>query len=116
MRNLLALVAICVIAFLVIGWYCEWYSVRRLPGEPGRNSYNIDVDGRKIRSDVERGVREGSERVNDFLERYGPAEAESHGQPKTQAAPAENYRRLPDSYFEGVEESELLGRPRKPTR
>jgi len=68
MRNLLALVAFLVVAFLGAGWYLGWYKLTPVATTPGHRSYTIDINAKKISDDVHKGVKKGSEKLNDFLE------------------------------------------------
>ncbi len=52
MRNLLALLALVVLAFSVAGWFRGWYHVESLPSEPGRSAYRIEVDRSQIGDDI----------------------------------------------------------------
>jgi hypothetical protein len=69
MRNLLALFGLAVILFLGLGWYLNWYSFRAVaPAEPGRKTYTIDINTKKISEDVRQKIREGEERLHDFFD------------------------------------------------
>ena len=68
MRNLLALVAFLVVAFLGAGWYLGWYKLTPVNSTPGHRSYTIDINAKKISDDVQKGVQKGSAKLNDFLE------------------------------------------------
>ena len=68
MRNLLALFGLVVVAFLVIGWHQGWYSVKSTPTTPGHNSYNVDINTKKVGTDVQGGVKAGADKVHGWLE------------------------------------------------
>lgn len=57
MRNLLALAALLLIAFLGLGWYMGWYRVQSTSSGDGRRQINIDLDTGKIKDDVRNQVR-----------------------------------------------------------
>lgn len=52
MRNLLALAALLVIAFAVVGYYRGWYAIKQNTAPDGHQSITVDFDGKKIREDV----------------------------------------------------------------
>jgi len=68
MRNLLAFVAACVVAFLVVGWYLDWYRFTPATSDLGHRSYNIDIDSKKIGTDVVHYVHEGEEKLSEAVE------------------------------------------------
>jgi hypothetical protein len=65
MRNLLALLGAAIVSFALVGWYLDWYKLRRTPAEDGHHSVNIDIDRGKIGKDLQR----GGERLHDVIER-----------------------------------------------
>jgi hypothetical protein len=62
MRNLLALLGFALVAFLVVGWYLDWYHI-------GPNQ--IDINSKKVSEDVNKGIKSGEERVHDLLDKDG---------------------------------------------
>jgi hypothetical protein len=52
MRNLLAFLAAAVVAFLVVGWWLDWYNFRSVPSPDGKPSVTVDFNTQKIREDV----------------------------------------------------------------
>ena len=50
MRNLLALAALLLIAFGVVGYYRGWYVIKQNTATDGH--YTVDIDGKKIQADV----------------------------------------------------------------
>jgi hypothetical protein len=62
MRNLLALAAAAVLAFVVVGWFRGWYQISSKPGANGRE-YDVNFNSPKISSDLEK----GEEKVRDML-------------------------------------------------
>jgi hypothetical protein len=55
MRNLLALLAAAVLTFAGIGWYLGWYQIKSTDAAlSGHQNVNIDINGAKILSDVEK--------------------------------------------------------------
>lgn len=63
MRNLLALAALAIIAFAVIGYYQGWYTFRSSASPDGRQSIQLDVDTKKI----EGSVNEVKKDVGEFI-------------------------------------------------
>jgi hypothetical protein len=63
MRNLLALAAVAVIAFAVIGHYQGWYTFRRSATPDGRQTIQVDVDTKRI----ENNVNEAKKEVGEFI-------------------------------------------------
>ena len=53
MRNFLALVGAAVVTFAGAGWYLGWYKVSSLPAPNGRQSLQVDINGKKIDEDIE---------------------------------------------------------------
>ncbi len=76
MRNLLALVGAAVLTFGGAGWYLGWYKLQpTLSSTPGHQSVNIDINGKKMTSDIQK----GEQRVEQALEKA--AEATSAREP-----------------------------------
>lgn len=63
MRNLLALLGALVVTFLVAGYFLGWYSIQSVPSSPGHHKVNIDVDGTKIRQDLNK----SGEQIRDWI-------------------------------------------------
>jgi hypothetical protein len=55
MRNLLALFAATVLTFAGVGWYLGWYRVSPAPAAEGHRSFHVDVDGKKMGEDLQKG-------------------------------------------------------------
>lgn len=64
MRNLLALVGLVIVLFFGIGWYRGWYTFEVEPGTDGKKKIELNVDTRKIESDVIR-TKEGVENLRE---------------------------------------------------
>jgi hypothetical protein len=62
MRNLLALAAAALLAFVVVGWFRGWYQVSSKPSSTGRE-YDVNFNSPKISQDLEK----GEEKVRDML-------------------------------------------------
>jgi hypothetical protein len=77
MRNLLALVALLLLAFAGIGWYRGWYKVETEPSSPGHQSVNIDFNRDKIVEDSARGVKKVEEKLQKVLNQDGAADGNS---------------------------------------
>lgn len=84
MRNLLAFLATAVIAFLGLGWYLGWYAVHPAFTTPGRQSYTIDIDAKKIKEDVQHGVRKSGDALEDWFEKSPVDEAVKEVEKKVQ--------------------------------
>src|SRR4051794_33230095 len=63
MRNLLALVGLAVVLFAGIGWKLGWYTFQTTTTSPGHRQFNVDVDTKKITTDV----KQGEQRVEKAL-------------------------------------------------
>ncbi|HEV3262818.1 MAG TPA: hypothetical protein VG013_38645 [Gemmataceae bacterium] len=67
MRNLLALAALVLLAFVGLGWYLDWYHVKSAPADTaGHQSVNIDINGAKILDDVHK----GEEKIHKVVEKH----------------------------------------------
>jgi hypothetical protein len=64
MRNLLALLAAAALTFFGLGWYLDWYHIQSTPTDPGHRSVTIDVNTKKIGSDLQK----GSEKIQNALD------------------------------------------------
>jgi hypothetical protein len=76
-RNLLALVAVLVLAFAGIGWYRGWYKVETEPSTPGHQSVNIDFNRDKIVEDSAQGVKKVEEKLQKVLNQDGTTDGNS---------------------------------------
>ncbi len=81
MRNLLALLAAVVLIVAGLGWYLGWYHVQTTPTADGHREIKVDVDTKKITADVKKGVQEGTQKVEEFVNKNGG------GAPPTGAPP-----------------------------
>jgi hypothetical protein len=52
MRNVLALLALLVLAFAGAGLGRGWYSISSLPTEPGRSAFRIEINRTQVADDV----------------------------------------------------------------
>jgi hypothetical protein len=71
MRNILALLAAGLLVFVGLGWYLGWYRVQSTPTNDGHRQINIDLNTKKIATDVSKGVSNGKEAVRVFLDKDG---------------------------------------------
>jgi hypothetical protein len=71
MRNTLALVAAGVLAVAGLGWYLGWYQVKSTPMPDGHRAINIDVNGKKIAEDVNKEIKQGSQKIDEILHSKG---------------------------------------------
>jgi hypothetical protein len=58
MRNLLALLGAALVTFAVVGWYRGWYQVSTEPEPGGHREVKIDINGPKIKNDVQQGTQQ----------------------------------------------------------
>ncbi len=72
MKNLLAFVAFLLLVFVGLGWYFEWYKVQTGPTQSGHQSFNIDINTKKIGQDV----KEGSQKLHEALDKRRTEQAE----------------------------------------
>jgi hypothetical protein len=68
MRNLLTLLGFAVIAFLVVGYYLNWYSFSTPAADSGHTSFQVDINKKKIGDDVHQGVEAGSKKVHELID------------------------------------------------
>jgi hypothetical protein len=84
MRNLLALFAMLVLAFLGCGYFLGWYKISSVPGPDGKETLNIQVSPKKVGNDLENIV----EKIENTFEKKTPTTT-SHGpQPPLPGAPS----------------------------
>lgn len=69
MKNFLAFLGAAIIVFLGLGWYLGWYNVLLKPGDSGHSKLEVDINKQKIGSDVQTGVKKGSEKVQELLDK-----------------------------------------------
>ncbi len=65
MRNLLALLAAATLTFAGVGWYLGWYTVESTSAAAGHHKVHIDIDGRKMTTDL----RKGEEKLQEALDK-----------------------------------------------
>ncbi len=75
MRNLLAFVAALAITFLGLGWYLDWYKIRPVSGQPGHQSFTVDINADKINDSVQKGVHKIEQESQDLLQPKGETAA-----------------------------------------
>lgn len=80
MRNLLALFALLVLAFLGCGYFLGWYKISTTPGPDGQRSVTIDLNTKKIGADIHTGV----EKVGDAFDRKTGPQPPAPGVPTSQ--------------------------------
>ncbi len=77
MRNMLALFGAALLTVVGAGWYLGWYKVRSQPASvPGQHSVNIDINTKKISTDIQ----QGEEKIQQFLEKKGGEEGKKIGE------------------------------------
>ena len=52
MRNLLALLALLMLALSITGGCRGWYRVESLPSEPGRSAFRVEIDRSRMAGDI----------------------------------------------------------------
>jgi hypothetical protein len=81
MRNLLALAALALVTFALVGWYLGWYRLQTEPAAGGHREITIDINGPKIGQDLSK----GKAKLNTMLENKGtPAAPQVPAGPSTQ--------------------------------
>jgi hypothetical protein len=76
MKNLLAFVAAAVMMFAGVGWYLDWFQVLGSTGASGHYSVNVDIDGTKIKEDVQKGEAKVADAI-DKARKDAAAKAEA---------------------------------------
>jgi hypothetical protein len=85
MRNLLAFLAALALTVAGVGWYLDWYRVRSSPAEAGQRSVTVDIDVKKIGSDL----IEAEHKVQEKLAEKSKAHSVGVPGPKVEKGPAE---------------------------
>lgn len=114
MRNLLAFLAAAAIAFLGLGWYLGWYAVQPTLTAPGRQSYTIDINSKKIKEDVQRGVRKSGDALEDWFEKSPVEEAVKEVEKKLQSPEPVKTKIGAAAPFRIVGDQEETEQPKKP--
>jgi hypothetical protein len=113
MRNLLAFLAAAVLVVAGLGWYLDWYKIESVPTLSGHEEVNIDIDGKKISSDVHKGAQRGAEKLHGVLEQKSATEG-SQPPPSGQAASGNQTPRTgPGIEIQAEEEANTTG-PKRP--
>ena len=63
MKNILALVGLVIVLFAGLGWYLGWYKVATEPAADGHRKINVDLDTKKITTDI----KTGTQKVGDVI-------------------------------------------------
>jgi len=92
MRNLLALLAAAVLVFAGGGWYMGWYRIQRNPAAEGHNSYNLDVDKKKITEDILRTEQRLHKAIENGSKDDSDKKSDSASDKKSDGAAAEPVR------------------------
>jgi hypothetical protein len=85
MKNFLAFIGAAVVTILALGWYLEWYKVGRVSSGSGQTRVEIDINKDKIKTDVGKGLKQGSEKFGEFLDNRDANKTEKN--PTTAIAP-----------------------------
>ena len=87
-RNFLAFVGLVVVGFVGIGYYMGWYKFDLSPGKDGKQNINVEFDTKKIGTDVEKKLDQGSELLKEKLKKENdPASPEFVGPPEPKSKP-----------------------------
>jgi hypothetical protein len=100
MRNLLALFAATVLTFAGVGWYLGWYRVSPAPAAEGHRSFHVDVDGKKMGDDLQKGKVKLEEALDRTTKDDETSRAESS---KPEALKDEPSRLTPDRVHGGIQ-------------
>ena len=57
MRNMLAFLAAVTLTVAGVGWYLGWYKIQSVPNNTGNSTFNIEVYGGKIGTDLKKGLQ-----------------------------------------------------------
>jgi hypothetical protein len=87
-RNLLAFLAAVVLMFVGVGWYLDWFKVHTAPAASGHQRVEVDIDGNKIGSDLQRGSKEVLQRAEGQLQQVKPASEPPSTAPANKTPPA----------------------------
>jgi hypothetical protein len=88
MRNLLALFGALTVTFLIVGYFLGWYRIQSAPSAPGHHNVNIDIDGTKIRQDLNKGGEQFRDWLNSRTKPGPDTPSDSKAQPSLQVAPS----------------------------
>lgn len=76
MRNFLAFVGAAVLTFVGIGYYLDWFNVKRELTTPGHSRLQVDINQEKIGSDV----KQGADKLRDAIDKT-PSDATTEKKP-----------------------------------
>ena len=69
MRSLISLLCLGVFVFLVAGWFLDWYDVSKVKSDNGKSSYQVDINGNKIKEDLNKGKQKLGDTIENFDEK-----------------------------------------------
>ncbi len=55
MKTIVYVMFLVLCAFLIVGWFLDWYAVQDIRSTPGRHRLEIEINTEKIQQDIERG-------------------------------------------------------------
>lgn len=68
MRSLFAFLGGALVAFLALGYYFNWYTIKSEPGaEPGHTRIGIDINGQKVKDDTKHGIQATSDGLKNLV-------------------------------------------------
>ncbi len=88
MKNILTMAATGLVIFASLGWYLDWYKVARTTTPDGKQHIVIDVNTKRVESDIEK----GRDKVTGYLHNNGvPIPGSAPTQYPNQAYPTPSY-------------------------
>jgi hypothetical protein len=92
MRSLFTFLGAALVAFLVLGWFLDWYKISTTPTDGGRRQVKIDLNIPKIGEDFKKGEQKAEqviEKVSNKAKPESPAAKQAETDPKAAPAPAD---------------------------
>lgn len=86
MRNLLAFLAALTLTLAAVGWYLDWYQIRRTPAPSGQRSVTVDINTQKISQDL----LEAEKRIQKRLAEKARSTADPKVEKRTPDVPPAN--------------------------
>lgn len=89
MKNILTMAATGLVIFAGLGWYLDWYKVKRTASADGKQHISIDLNTNRIGADLQR----GREQVTQYLNQGGfPSPTPPAQPPSAQPYPTQPYQ------------------------
>jgi len=90
MRNILALIGGGIVLLAGLGWYLDWFSIKRQPSGEGVQSLQVDIHSKKIIRDSQNALERGSELLRELQENEGKNGTKGAPIPASLPAPHSN--------------------------